>query len=92
MSSLQSLAETALENAGLLTFSIENVKAKASTTGKVGYKAVCDDETVITFWSSNIDSVVDEIAEGKFRVKPGVQVAKDGGLIPADKQSKGFWS
>lgn len=92
MSSLNSLMETALENAGLLTFSIENVKAKPSLSGKVGFKAVCDDETVITFWSSNIDSVVDEIAEGKFRVKPGVQVAKDGGLIPADKQGKGFWS
>ena len=92
--SLNSVKEKALQSAGLLTFSVENVTAKAATTGQAGFKAICDDDdkTVVTFWESTADLVLDEIAEGKFRVKPGVTVAADGGLIPAESKGKGFWS
>ena len=90
--SLISVKENALQSAGLLTFSVENVEAKPASTGQAGFKAICDDGTVITFWESTADNVLDEIADGKFRVKPGVQVAADGGLIPAESKGKGFWS
>lgn len=89
--SLNSLKEKALESAGLLTFSIEKVEVKPSKAGQVGFRATCDDGTVVTFWESTADQVVEETSQGRFRVLPGVDVAADGGLIPAASKSKGFW-
>lgn len=90
--SLNSLKEKALENAGLLTFSIANVESKMCKTGdrQMAFRATCDDGTVVTFFESTAEAVLEEIAEGKFRVKPGVDVAKDGGLIPSGTR-KGVW-
>lgn len=92
LTSLIALKEKALESAGLLTFSIENIEAKPATTGQVGFRATTDDGQVITFWESTADSVIEEVTPGRFRVKPGVDIAKDGGLIPANSGNKGFWS
>lgn len=90
--SLTSLKEKALESAGLLTFSIENVESKICKTGErqMAFRATCDNGDVVSFFESTADLVLDEIADGKFRVKPGVDVAKDGGLIPPGLR-KGVW-
>jgi hypothetical protein len=93
LTSLVALKDKALESAGLLTFSIENIEAKTSKSGQVGFRATCDNGEVVTFWESTADRVIDEVAPGKFRLKAGVDVAKDGGLIPAESRSTGgFWS
>lgn len=93
LASLVSLKDKALESAGLLTFSIENIEAKPSKTGNVGFRATCDTGESITFWDSTADAVIDEIAPGKFRLKPGVTIARDGGLISAEaSRNGGFWS
>jgi hypothetical protein len=78
-----------IPSAGLLTFSIENVETKVSKSGQVGFRATCDSGEVITFWASIIDRVVDEIVPCKYRLKPGVDVAEDGSLMPPEE---GFWS
>jgi hypothetical protein len=76
------IKDKALANAALLTFSIENVEVKFWKSGQVSFRATCDKGEVVTFWESTADRVLDEIAPGKFRLKAGVEVAKDGGLIP----------
>lgn len=81
--------DKALASAGLLTFSIENVEVKLWKSGQVSFRATCDNGEVVTFWESTADRVVDEIAPGRLRLKAGVNVAKDGGLIPP---KSGFWS
>lgn len=94
LSSLVALKDKALESAGLLTFSVENIEVgKISKSGQVGFRATCDNGDIVTFWESTADGVIDEIAPGKFRLKPGVDIARDGGLIPAESRNKGgYWS
>jgi hypothetical protein len=75
-----------------LTFNIENVEVKASKTGNTGFRATCDNGTVITFWSSNMDQVVELLDNnGNYRVLPGTRTSDDGGLIPKDARQGGFW-
>jgi hypothetical protein len=77
------IEDNSLDSAGLLTFSIENVETKVSKSGQVSLRATCDNGEVVTFCASVIDRVVDEITLGKYRLKPSVDIAKDGSLIPS---------
>jgi len=89
---LADLAAQASASVDTLTFNIENVEVKMSKTGNTGFRATCDDKTVITFWSSNMDQVVEQLDNnGNYRVLPGTRVAEDGGLIPKDASQGGFW-
>ena len=75
-----------------LTFNISNVEAKASKTGNTGFRATCDNGTVITFWSSKMDQVVELLDNnGNYRVLPGTRISEDGGLIHKDAKKGGFW-
>lgn len=91
--SLLNLKAAALKSVETLTFKIGDVETKVAKTGKVGFKATCANGKVITFWDSTMEKVVEatNTAETEFRVKPGVNILEDGGLIPADAQSTGFW-
>lgn len=91
---LKELGKEALKALGQLTFTIDNVKTKPSKTGNVGYQATCDNGKVVTFWDTNMDSVVEELDadKGLYGVKHGVQITTEGGLIAADAKSNGFWS
>lgn len=94
---LQALKEKALENAGLPTFTSSNVEigAKPSKkTGQYGYRVLCDDGvTTLTFWESNMHACLDDLGDGRMRVKPDVVITADGGLIPKESQSSnGYWS
>ena len=89
---LAELAAQASASVDTLTFNIENVDVKLSSTGNTGFRATCDNGTVITFWSSNMDQVVEQLDDnGNFRVLPGTRVADDGGLIRKDAPKGGFW-
>lgn len=89
---LADLAAQASASVATSTFNIENVEVKMSTTGNTGFRATCDNGTVITFWSSNMDQVVELLDNnGNYRVLPGTRVADDGGLIPKDARQGGFW-
>lgn len=89
---LADLATQASASMDTLTFNIENVEHKASKTGNVGFRATCDNGNVITFWSGNMDQVVEMIDNnGNYRVLPGTRVSNDGGLIPKDARQGGFW-
>jgi hypothetical protein len=89
---LADLASQASSAVDTLTFNISNVEVKMSSTGNCGFRATCDDGTVVTFWSSNMDQVVEMIDDnGNYRVLPGTRVAEDGGLIDKDARQGGFW-
>ena len=92
VSLLHSLLEEAIsQDSGILTFNISSVETKVSKTGKVGFRATTDQGTVITFWSSNMDQVVEPTDDnGNFRVVPGTKVSQEGSLIDKDA-AKGFW-
>lgn len=94
MKALLALQTAALATLDQLTFNIANVETKPSKTGNVGFKATTDQGKVITFWSSNMDSVVEPVdgKEDEFRVIPGTQVTEEGSLIPKDRTANGFWS
>ena len=90
---LQLLAKQALGQLEQPTFNIAKVEAKASRTGNVGFRVTTDQGRVITFWSTNMDAVVEALDDnGNFRVVPGTRIADDGGLIPKDASQGGFWS
>lgn len=89
---LAELAAQASNAVDTLTFNIENVEVKMSKTGNTGFRATCDNGTVVTFWSSNMDQVVELLDDkGNYRVLPGTRVADDGGLIDKDARQGGFW-
>lgn len=91
--SLHLLAKQALGQLDTLTFNISSVEAKASKTGNVGFRVTTDQGRVVTFWSSNMDQVVEAVDEsGNFQIIPGTRLADDGGLIPKDSSQGGFWS
>jgi len=76
-----------------LTFNISDVEAKASKSGNVGFRVTTDQGRVVTFWSSNMDAVVEALDDdGNHQVIPGTRIADDGGLIPKDASQGGFWS
>lgn len=94
MKDLQSLVVKALAALGdKQTFDIKNIETKPARTGKVGFKVVTEQGKTITFWSSNMDRVVEVVdeAKGLYQVKPGTIFAEDGGLIPSDSATGGFW-
>ena len=93
MKGLLNLKEAALLSLGVDTFNLKNVETKPSKTGNVGFKATLDSGKVVTFWSSNMDKVVEveNEAKGDYRIKPGTQITEDGSLIPSDSASNGFW-
>ena len=92
VSLLHSLLEEAIsQDSGILTFNISSVETKVSKTGKVGFRATTDQGTVVTFWSSNMDQVVEPTDDnGNFRVVPGTKVSQEGSLIDKDA-AKDFW-
>ena len=93
MNKLVALAQGALATlSDLQTFNIKNVEVKPTKTGNVGYRVTTDQGKVISFWQSNMDRVIEAIDEDNFRVIPGTSFAEDGGCIPRDAVSGGFWS
>ncbi len=91
---LAELASQASASVDTLTFNISNVEVKMSSTGNCGFRATCDDGTVVTFWSSNMDEVVEQLDDnGNYRVLPGTKISdRDGGLISDEKSRQGgFW-
>lgn len=89
---LHALVEQAIsQESEILTFNISSVETKVSKTGKVGFRATTDQGQVVTFWSSNMDQLVEPTDDnGNFRVVPGTKVSQEGSLIPKDS-AKGFW-
>lgn len=89
---LHALVEQAFsQDPSALTFNISSVETRVSKTGKVGFRATTDQGTVVTFWSSNMDQVVEPTDDnGNFRVVPGTKVSPEGSLIDKDA-AKGFW-
>ena len=79
---LQQLVEQALSKLGQLTFNISDVETvthtksgKPISTGNVGLKVKTSEGKVITFWSSNMDSVVEPTDnKGNYRVIPGTRL------------------
>ncbi len=94
MKGLLALADKALEQLGSLTFSEKAVETKPSKNGNVGFKVTTDQGKVVTFWKSNMDTVIEVVdeAKGLYKVIPGTQITEDGALISADSKSNGFWS
>jgi hypothetical protein len=92
VSLLHSLVEQAIsQDSSILTFNISSVETRVSKTGKVGFRATTDQGTVVTFWSSNMDQVVEPTDDnGNFRVVPGTKVSQEGSLIDKDA-AKDFW-
>ena len=104
---LQQLVEQALSQLSQLTFNISNVESVTKTksgkpisTGNVGLKVKTNEGDVITFWSSNMDEVVEPTDnKGNYRVVPGTRLAPekdtDGnptlGLISKDSAKGGIW-
>lgn len=75
-----------------LTFNIADVESKISKTGNVGYRVTLANKQVVTFWSKNLDQVIESIDdEGNHRVIAGTRITDDGSLIPKDAKSGGFW-
>lgn len=93
LTQLMTLQKAALGQLDQLTFNISSVEAKASKSGNVGFRVTTDQGRVITFWSSNMDAVVEALDDdGNHQVIPGTRIADDGGLIPKDASQGGFWS
>ena len=57
-----------------------------------GYRFQTDQGQIVTVWQSNWSTVVEPIAgePGMYRTLPGVTVANDGGLIPANSGGSFF--
>jgi len=93
LTQLMTLQKAALGQLDQLTFNISDVEAKASISGNVGFRVTTDQGRVVTFWSSNMDAVVEALDDdGNHQVIPGTRIADDGGLIPKDASQGGFWS
>jgi len=97
---LQQLAQQALSKLNQLTFNISSVASVPTSTGNVSFKVETAEGKVITFWSSNMDEVVEPTDDkGNYRVVPGTRLAeetlKDGtqafGLIPKGAAKGGIW-
>ena len=90
---LAELAAQASAKVDTLTFNISDVEVKMSKTGNTGFRATCSNGQTVTFWSSNMDQVVEQIDDnGNYRVIPGTRLSDDNGLIPKDASQGGFWS
>lgn len=94
---LQQLAAAAIAAKRLTetdkTFNIDACETKVSKLNNVGFRAVLADGSTVTFWSSNMDRVVEAIDDnGNFRIITGTTITDDGSLIPKDSASSGFWS
>ena len=75
-----------------MTFNISSLETKVSKTQNVGFRVTTDQGQQITFWSSNMDQVVEALDDaGNYQVIPGTRVADDGGLIPFGSKPGGFW-
>ena len=93
LTQLMTLQKAALGQLDQLTFNISDVEAKASKSGNVGFRVTTDQGRVVTFWSSNMDAVVEALDDdGNHQVIPGTRIADDGGLIPKDASQGSFWS
>ena len=81
----------------VLEFDVADVELKASSSGKVGMRVTTLSGVSISWWSEYADGttwadLLEDIGNERYRVRPGVRVAKDGGLIPASApQPGGFW-
>ena len=81
-----------------LTFTLTDLQVSGETkSGNFGFRVTCDNGKKVSFWASNMESVVEETTEGAFRVLPGVKFTKEPdefgyyGLISADAKSS-VWS
>jgi hypothetical protein len=75
-----------------LTFNIVDVESKIAKSGNVGYRVKLANEQVVTFWSQNLDQVIEAIDDkGNHRVIAGTRITDDGSLIPKDAKNGGFW-
>lgn len=86
------------ESVSGLTFTIADLQmGDRSKKGNYGFRATCANGTKISFWASNMESVVEETSEGNFSVLPGVRLPEDPdadgyfGLIPEDAEQGGYW-
>jgi hypothetical protein len=99
MNSLSKLVQQAeAKSVDGFTFAIGALQMGArSKSGNYGFRVTCDNGTKVSFWASNMESVVEETTEGNFRVLPGVRMSQtpdaDGylGLIPEDAEQGGYW-
>lgn len=78
-----------------LTFNISESllqKKLSKNRQNAGYRFQTDQGQIITIWQSNWANVVEPIAgePGMYRTLPGVTVATDGGLIPANSGGSFF--
>ena len=78
-----------------LTFNItESLLQKKLSKNRqnAGYRFQTDQGQIITIWQSNWSSVVEPVPgePGNYRTLPGVTVASDGGLIPANSGGSFF--
>jgi hypothetical protein len=84
-------------NGPSLEFNVSDIESKPSRSGTVGFRVTTLGGVAISWWSSYKDGttwrdLIEDAGHGVARVKPGVRVAQDGGLIPASAPvSKGFW-
>lgn len=75
-----------------LSFNIADVESKISKSGNVGYRVTLANGQVVTFWSSNVDQVIEAIDDkGNHQVIAGTRITDDGSLIPKDAEKGGFW-
>lgn len=90
---LLDLVTKAKESAVQLTFNIADLETKVSSNGNVGMRVKLSSGQTVTFWASNMDDVVKAVDEAKgiYGVIPGTRIATDGGLIPANAATGGFW-
>ena len=78
-----------------LTFFVKDCEFKTSEkSNNTGARVTTGGGKVITFWSSNMEDVVELIdaKTGQYCVAAGVRIAEDGGLIPANAEKGGFWN
>lgn len=80
-----------------LVFNIVDVEYKRTNRGKVGCRVTTLDGTTITWWSSYADGstwadLIEDQGDGTARVKSGVRLTADNGLLPASApEPGGFW-
>jgi|688.fasta_scaffold2531335_1 hypothetical protein len=92
------VAQREEESVSGLTFTVADLQmGDRSKSGNYGFRATCANGKKISFWASNMESIVEETSEGNFKVLPGVRFPenpdKDGfyGLIPENAEQGGYW-
>lgn len=98
MNSLQKLVKTKLDSTvNGLTFSLADLEiGEPSKSGNIGFRVTCDNGKKVSFWSSNMENVVEETSEGNFRVLPRTRFSEEDefgyfGLIPENSKNGGYW-